>query len=257
MLFIRSLLFNAVFYINTAVFLVCGSWLLLAPRSWAMAGLRAHARSSLWWMELICGTRMEVRGREHLPERPFLVAAKHQSAWDTFALIPVFEDPAMVMKAELMKIPLYGWFSAKFGMIPIRRETGPSALREMLREAQSRLDAGREILVFPEGTRRLPGAPPDYKPGILMMYDKLAVPCVPVALNSGLFWPRNSQLRHAGTIVVEILPAIAPGLKRKAFAEELEATIEAATERLETEARTRNPELPARSLTATAALDGG
>lgn len=232
MLFIRSLLFNIVFYINTAVFLVFGSWLLLAPRSWAMAGLKAHARSSLWWMLVICNTRYEVRGLERLPQRPFLIAAKHQSAWDTFALVPIFDDPALVMKAELMKIPLYGWFSTKFGMIPIQRETGPSALREMLREAQSRLDDGREILVFPEGTRRLPGAPPDYKPGILMMYDKLAVPCVPLALNSGLFWPRNSQLRHPGTIIVEILPAIPAGLKRKEFASQLQTTIETATEAL-------------------------
>ncbi len=237
MLLIRSLLFTAVFYINTAVFLVGGSWLLLAPRHWAMAGLKAHARASLWWMRMICGTHMEVRGRENLPDRPFLVAAKHQSAWDTFALIPVFEDPALVMKAELMRIPLYGWFSSKFGMIPIRRETGPSALREMLREAQLRLDANREILVFPEGTRRLPDAPPDYKPGILMMYDRLDVPCVPLALNSGLFWPRNSQLRHPGTIIVEILPTIPAGLPRKTFAAELETAVETATHRLCEEAR--------------------
>lgn len=236
MIFVRSLTFNIIFYINTAVFLVFGSWLLAAPRSWAMTGLRAHARVSLWWMRIICGTRLEVRGRENLPERPFLIAAKHQSAWDTFALIPIFEDPALVMKAELMKLPLYGWFSAKFGMIPIQRETGASALREMLREARQRLDEKREILVFPEGTRRLPGAPPDYKPGILMMYDKLSVPCVPVALNSGLFWPRNSQLRYPGTIVVEILPVIPPGLKRKDFSARLETAIEQATDRLKTEA---------------------
>ena len=142
------------------------------------------------------------------------------------------------MKAELMKIPLYGWFSAKFGMIPIQRETGPSALREMLREARARLDDKREILVFPEGTRKLPGAPPDYKPGILMMYDKLAVPCVPLALNSGMFWPRNSQLRYPGTIVIEILPAIPPGLARKEFADRLRTAIEEATDALCQEANT-------------------
>ncbi len=237
MLLARSLLFTCIFYANTAVFLICGSWLLFAPRAWAMAGLRAHARASLWWLRVICGTRMEVRGRENLPDRPFLVAAKHQSAWDTFALVPLFDDVALVMKAELMKIPLYGWFSSKFGMIAIRRETGPSALRDMLREAERRIADNREILVFPEGTRRLPGAPPDYKPGILMMYDRLNVPCVPLALNSGLFWPRNSQLRHPGTIIVDILPPIPPGLKRRDFAARLPATIEAATARLCAETR--------------------
>ncbi|MGI9421731.1 MAG: lysophospholipid acyltransferase family protein [Hyphomicrobiaceae bacterium] len=232
MLWLRSQLFNILFYINTALFLVFGSWLLLAPRSWAMQGLRAHAATSMLLMRLICGTKVVVRGREHLPDRPFLIAAKHQSAWDTFALIPIFHDPALVMKAELMKIPLYGWFSTKFGMIPIRRETGPSALREMLREAQSRRDDGREILVFPEGTRRLPGAPADYKPGVLMLYDRLNIACVPVALNSGLFWPRNSLLRYPGTIIVEILPPIPPELPRKDFARRLQETVETATERL-------------------------
>ncbi len=243
MLLLRSLLFTVVFYVNTAVFLILGSWLLFAPRAWAMAGLKAHARASLFWMRVICGTKLDVRGRANLPDRPFLIAAKHQSAWDTFALIPIFDDPALVMKAELMKLPLYGWFSTKFGMIPIKRETGPSALREMLREAQTRLDHKREILVFPEGTRRLAGAEPDYKPGILMMYDKLNVPVVPVALNSGLFWPRNSQLRNAGTIIVEILPPIPAGLKRKAFAQRLQQTIEPATAALVDEATTITPAL--------------
>lgn len=97
----RSLLFLIVFYANTALFLVLGSWLLLAPRRWAMEGLRLHALASLWWLKVICGTRFEVRGREKLPAGACLVASKHQSAWDTFALIPVFRDPALVMKAEL------------------------------------------------------------------------------------------------------------------------------------------------------------
>jgi 1-acyl-sn-glycerol-3-phosphate acyltransferase len=236
MILLRSILYTAVFYATTALFLVCGSWLLLAPRSWAMAGLKAHAVTCVRLLKWIVGTRLEVRGREHLPAGACLVAAKHQSAWDTFGLVPVFDDPALVMKAELMQIPLYGWFSAKFGMIPIKRETGPSALRDMLREAHQRLADGRQILVFPEGTRRQPMAPPDYKPGILMLYDQLKVPCVPLALNSGLFWPRRSLLRYPGTIVVEILPPIPAGLKRREFAADLEAAIETATTRLCAEA---------------------
>ena len=234
---IRSYLFNAIFYIATAVILIGGSPLLLGPRSWAMAGLRFHARVSLWLLRVICGTRMEVRGRENLPEGAALIASKHQSAWDTFALTLPFDDPALVMKAELMKIPLYGWFSRKFGMIPIQRETGPGALRDMLKEARARAAAGRQILVFPEGTRRKPGAPPAYKPGILLLYDALKLPCVPVALNSGYFWPRDSLLRRPGTIVVEILPAIPPGLKRKAFEAELVGRIEDASARLLREAQ--------------------
>ncbi|MCB1509434.1 MAG: 1-acyl-sn-glycerol-3-phosphate acyltransferase [Hyphomicrobiaceae bacterium] len=236
MVAVRSLIYMVAFYIVTALYLLLGSWLLFAPRSWAMAGLRAHANTCVWLLRWIAGTRMDVRGREHLPAGACLVAAKHQSAWDTFALVPVFRDPALVMKAELMKIPLYGWFSTKFGMIPVRREAGPSALREMLKEARERAADGREILVFPEGTRRIPGAPPDYKPGVLMLYDQLGLPCVPVALNSGLFWPRRSFLRYPGTIVVEILPPIPAGLKRRDFGEKLEGAIETASARLYAEA---------------------
>ena len=125
----RSLLFAVVFYANTAVFLLCGSWLLLAPRRWAMAGLRLHGLASLWWLKVICATHYEVRGRENIPDGACLVASKHQSTWDTFALIPVFRDPAMVMKAELGWIPLYGWFSYKFQHIFVRRDKGPSALK--------------------------------------------------------------------------------------------------------------------------------
>jgi 1-acyl-sn-glycerol-3-phosphate acyltransferase len=236
-LLVRSIAFAIVFNLTTALMLVLGSPLLLAPRSWAMAGLKLHARVSLWWLRVIVGTRMEVRGQEKLPEGPLLIAAKHQSAWDTFALILLFRDPAVVMKAELMLIPLYGWFSRKFGMIPIRRQRGPAALREMVRAAKKRIAAGRTVLVFPEGTRRPPGAASDYKPGVLLLYEGLDVPCVPLALNSGLFWPRRKLLRYPGTIVVEILDPIPPGWKRPVFKAELERRIESACRRLHEEAR--------------------
>jgi 1-acyl-sn-glycerol-3-phosphate acyltransferase len=238
---IRSVLFNAAFYVMTAGFLVLGSPLLLAPRSWAMAGLRCHARATLWLMKHVVGTEMEVRGLDNLPEGACLVAAKHQSAWDTIALILLFRDPALVMKAELMKIPLYGWFSTKFGMIPIQRETGPSALRQMLKAARDRAANDRQIFVFPEGTRRLPGAPPDYKPGILLLYDALQLPCVPVALNSGHYWPRNSQRRRPGRIVVEIGPPIPAGLSRKDFKQALVEAIEEPTTALGAEATAAIP----------------
>ncbi|MFT5511237.1 MAG: 1-acyl-sn-glycerol-3-phosphate acyltransferase [Hyphomicrobiaceae bacterium] len=238
---IRSIAFNVAFYVTTALFLIFCSPLLLAPRRWAVAGLRAHAHTTLWLMRWIVGTEMEVRGREHLPEGAYLVAAKHQSAWDTVALILLFPDPALVMKAELLKIPVYGWFCAKFGMIPIQRETGPSALRQMLKAARGRAEDGRQILVFPEGTRRLPGAEPDYKPGILLLYDALKLPCVPVALNSGHFWPRNSMQRRPGKIVVEIQPALPAGLPRKEFRSQLIDAIEEPTVQLLGEATTVEP----------------
>ncbi|MEZ5775666.1 MAG: lysophospholipid acyltransferase family protein [Hyphomicrobiaceae bacterium] len=240
---IRSLAFAAAFYLVTALFLILGLPLLLAPRSWAMAGLKAHARTCLWLTHHVAGIGVEVRGRENLPEGGCLVAAKHQSAWDTFALIPLFRDPALVMKAELMRIPVYGWFSRKFGMIAVRRDKGPSALRAMLKVARARAGEGREVLIFPEGTRRSPGAPPDYKSGILPLYEALGVPCVPIALNSGLYWPRRTIARHPGRIIVEILPAIPPGLSRREFQITLQRQIETAADRLLAEAA-RGPGAP-------------
>ncbi len=228
----RSLLFNAVFYLTTALFVVLGSPLLFGPRRWAMAALALHARTELWLLEHIVGLKFELRGREKLPKGACLVASKHQSAWETFALIPLFRDPALLMKRELFWIPFHGWFSTKFEMIPVDRDKGAAALRRMLREAQKRAAAGREIIIFPEGTRRAPGAPPDYKTGVFLLYEALELPCLPVALNSGLFWPRRSLTRHPGTILVEFLDPIPPGLKRREFLRRLEAAIESATNRL-------------------------
>ncbi|MFN3868456.1 MAG: lysophospholipid acyltransferase family protein [Hyphomicrobiaceae bacterium] len=238
---VRSFAFAVAFYVNTALFLLIGSPLLLGPRRWAMRGLAAHAHVSLWLLRVIVGTRMEVRGREHVPQPPFIVAAKHQSAWDTFALITLFRDPAMVMKAELGWIPVYGWFSHKFRHIFVSRERGPSALKKLIRDAKDRAAAGREIVIFPEGTRRAPLAPPDYKPGVVAIYEALKLPCVPLALNSGTFWPRRQLIRRPGTIVVEFLPAIPPGLARADFRRELETRIETATTRLTNGAQSRPP----------------
>lgn len=229
---LRSLVFAAAFYITTALFLLLGSWLFFAPRSWAMAGLKAHAITCVWLLEKICGTKMEVRGRDKLPAPPYLVVAKHQSAWDTFALIPLFRDPAIVLKDELKWIPFYGWFCVKFRHILVKRDKAASALRQMVRDARDRARQGREIVIFPEGTRTAPGAEPDYKPGYLALYDGLDLPCVPLALNSGLYWPRRSLERRPGTIIVEFLDPIPPGLPRKTFKARIEREIEEATARL-------------------------
>jgi len=228
----RSLLFNILFFVTTTLFVVIGSPFLVLPRSWAMAALRVHARFELFLLRVIVGTKIEVRGRDNIPEGACLVASKHQSAWETFALIPIFRDPALLMKRELFWIPFHGWFSYKFQMIPVDRDKGPSALRRILREAKKRIEDGREIIIFPEGTRRASGAAPDYKTGIALLYEALRAPCLPVALNSGLFWPRRSVLRRPGTIVVEILPAIPPGLPKDEFLRGLEAAIEGASNRL-------------------------
>jgi 1-acyl-sn-glycerol-3-phosphate acyltransferase len=237
----RSLLFNVLFYVTTTLYVVLGSPLLFAPRSWAMAALANHARFELWLLKTIVGTKLEVRGPDKLPKGACLVAAKHQSAWETFALIPLFRDPALLMKRELFWIPFHGWFSRKFEMIPVDRDKGPAALRRMVREAKKRVADGREIIIFPEGTRRAPGAPPDYKTGIALLYESLGVPCLPVALNSGAFWPRRSLIRRPGTIVVEFLEPIPPGLPKTEFLRRLAEAIEGASTRLLAEANAKEP----------------
>ncbi len=246
MLMLRALAFQVAFYIVTAVFLVLGSPLLLGPRAWAMAGLKLHSRACVLLMRVMVGTRLEVRGRENIPRGACLVVAKHQSAWDTFALVPLFDDPAIVLKDELKWIPLYGWFCVKFEHILVRRERAAAALKAMIRDGQQKAAEGRQILIFPEGTRRTPGDDPAYKPGYVALYEGLGVPCVPLALNSGLYWPRRSLARHPGTIIVEILPAVPPGVPRAAFKARVEDAIEDASRRLilEAAASRRPPPLP-------------
>lgn len=237
MLALRSVLFAIAFYGTTAAFTVLGSPLLFAPRRYAMAGLRMHARCCLWLLRVIIGTTLEVRGIENLPKGAALIASKHQSTWETFALIPLLTDPAMVMKAELAWIPFYGWFAHKFGHIFVARQRGPTALRRLIADAKARASDNRQIVIFPEGTRQSSGAPPAYKPGVVALYEGLGLPCVPVALNSGAFWPRRSLTRYPGTIVVEFLKPIPPSLERNVFRELLQTRIETASAQLLNEAQ--------------------
>jgi 1-acyl-sn-glycerol-3-phosphate acyltransferase len=229
---IRSAIFNIVFYLNLALFLVLGSFYFLLPRKWAIEALKVWARTSVWWLRVICGTRMEVRGREHILQGPSLVAGKHQSFWETFAILPLLDDPCMVLKKELTWIPFFGWFIYKFRMIAVERSAGSGALRNMVARAKREIAEGRQIVIMPEGTRRGPHDPPAYKPGAAAIYGALNVPCVPFGLNSGLFWPRRRFLRHPGTIVVEFLPPIPAGLPRKEFQNRIEDAIETSTRAL-------------------------
>ena len=229
---LRSALFNVAFYLNLVLFLVVFSWLLFCPRSWAMWGLKTWARTSVWLLRVICGTRLDVRGRHNIPPGAVLIAAKHQSLFETFAVIPLLADPAMVLKRELILIPLFGWFARKFRMIPVDRGAGTTALKRLIGRAKEAVRGGRQVVIFPEGTRRAPGAPPDYKPGAVALYLNLAVPCVPLALNSGVFWPRRKFMRYPGTIIMEFLPAIPAGESRAVFSERLQDALERKTAEL-------------------------
>jgi 1-acyl-sn-glycerol-3-phosphate acyltransferase len=232
MLIARSLLFNAVFYVHILVLMAAYLPLLLAPRKVLVRAVQAWARSNLWLLKVLTGTRVEFRGRERIAPGALLVAAKHQSLWETFALLTVFDDPAFVLKRELMWLPLFGWLAWKAGMVPVNRGAGSAALNAMNESAREEARRGRQIVVFPEGTRRAPGAEPAYRFGIAHLYANLDLPCLPVALNSGLFWPRRRFIRRPGTIIVEFLEPIPPGLPRKDFLDELQTRIEAACARL-------------------------
>jgi 1-acyl-sn-glycerol-3-phosphate acyltransferase len=236
-IYLRSALFNVVFYINLALFMLLGSGFYFTPRKWSVRALQVWAKSSLFWLRVIAGIRMEVRGQHHVPEGACLVAGKHQSFWETFAILPLLDDPAIVLKKELTYIPFFGWFIYKFRMIPVERAAGTQALRSLIGAAEQAVAMGRQVVIMPEGTRRSPDDPPDYKPGAAALYGKLDVQCVPFALNSGLFWPRRQFLRRPGTIVITFLEPIPPGLNRKHFQSRLETSIETETKRLVDEGR--------------------
>ena len=233
---LRSLAFNVAFYLNLVAWMIAILPAFALPRRTLMRIVQAWSRSSLWLLRVTTGTRVEFRGRERIPSGGLLVASKHQSFLETFALVTVFDDPTFVLKRELMWIPLFGWYAWKAGMVPIDRKSGSRALAEMNERARRAAEDGRQILIFPEGTRRRPGAPPAYKFGVAHLYDSLGAPCLPVALNSGLYWPRRSFTRRPGTAVIEFLDPIPPGQTRDEFFEEIRTRIESASERLRQEA---------------------
>ncbi len=223
---LRSLLFNVFFYGWTALCVILGLPLLLGPRKGIYVLGRVWAHPILAALRLLCGLKHQVRGRENLPEGPVLIAAKHQSAWDTIIFSVLLWDHSFVLKQELMRIPLFGLYLWRAGLIPVDRSGGAKALRKMVAAARRVAAQGRPMVIFPEGTRVAPEQQRPYHPGVAALYSQLQVPVVPVALNSGLFWRRNSFWKLPGTITLEFLPPIPPGLQRKDFLARLEQAIE-------------------------------
>jgi 1-acyl-sn-glycerol-3-phosphate acyltransferase len=229
---VRSIAFNALFYLNTLVWLTVGLPTFFLPYRAIIWVAKTWGRVNLVLLRVVGGIDYEVRGREKIPVGPLIVASKHQSAWETFALLPLFENPLFIVKRELMWVPIFGWLMRKGRMVPVDRGAGSQALVAMAERARVELADGRQLIIFPEGTRRPAGAEPRYKFGVAHLYAAEGVPCLPVALNSGLFWPRRSIRLRPGTVIVEILDPIAPGLDKDAFFKRLQSEIEAATERL-------------------------
>jgi 1-acyl-sn-glycerol-3-phosphate acyltransferase len=226
MIVVRCFVYQVLFHLWTAVIAIGGLPALILPQRvvWAMSPLWSVGSFAI--LRIICGLGHRLEGTENIAAGPVIYASKHQSAWDTMIYPHLLKNPIVVLKKELLSIPFYGWYLTKYGSISIDRSGGAKALRAMVQEARDAIDAGRPIVVFPEGTRTAPGEHVKYQSGVAALYRELGVPVVPVALNSGLFWRRRSYIRKPGTIVIRFLPAIPPGLDRKTFMARLETEIE-------------------------------
>jgi 1-acyl-sn-glycerol-3-phosphate acyltransferase len=231
-IFLRSLIYNVLFYALLIFWLIVGIPTYAMRRTAIMVIAKLWARQSTWLLRVVCNVKVEFRGAEKIPKGPLLVASKHQSMWETFALLPWFDHPLYILKRELTRIPFFGWYLMKAGMVSVDRRAGGRALLKMVRQASEEVRNGRQLIIFPEGTRRPVGAPPDYKPGVAQLYASCRGSCLPVALNSGLFWPRRTFMRYPGTLVVEFLDPVPPGLPRDEFLVRVSAAIEDATVRL-------------------------
>ena len=232
MILVRSALFNTLFVLWSVALMVLWLPALPGPRIWTPRGQTFWAKGVMAMLKTIAGIEIEIRGRERLPEGAFVVASKHQSAWDTIIWHIIVDDPAIVMKKELLLIPMYGWYSKKAQMIPVDRKAGAKALRTMMRAAEAATAMGRPLIIFPEGTRSAPGERKPYQPGTMAFYRHLKLPVVPVALNSGLFWSKRTPIKRPGKIILEFLEPIEPGMAKQQFNEELENRIETATANL-------------------------
>ena len=232
MMMLRSVIFLVLFNLLTAVQAIVMIPLFVCPSSWSRFAFRGWGLLGTYLVRWICGVRMEVRGREHLPEGACLIAGKHLSMFDTNAPFLFLRDVAFVMKKELVWVPLFGWWCLKGQMIVVDREGGSASLKKMAADARDRLADNRQILIFPEGTRAKIGQVPDYKPGVALLYRELGLPCHLIATNSGAHWQNKKILKIPGTIVFEFLPPIPPGLKSREFMAQLEERLETASDRL-------------------------
>jgi 1-acyl-sn-glycerol-3-phosphate acyltransferase len=251
MIWARGLAFNIAFFGWTAIIGTIGLPFLLAPRGATMEFGRFWARSVLFLLRIIVGLDHEIRGLDRVPRGACIIAMKHQSTWDTLILPTVLGDPACVLKRELLFVPFYGWYAARAGSIAIDRRGGSGALRRMVAVARQVAAQGRSIVIFPEGTRVAPGVRLPYQPGVAALYQALALPLVPAAVNSGCFWGRRSFLKRPGKIVLEFLDPIPPGQPRRRVMAELEQRVETAAAALLREAEALKPISPVHTPAAT------
>ncbi|WP_300377573.1 1-acyl-sn-glycerol-3-phosphate acyltransferase [Henriciella sp.] len=230
---IRSFIFIVWLYGGMAVIGVAALPTMLLPRRVAIGAIGFYAQYVRLGLRVICGIRVELRGQEHIPDGPLIIAGKHQAMLDVFIPFILFRDPAVIMKRELLWYPALGWYALKTKMIPIDRAGTTRTLKRMVNEARLRAANGRQILIYPEGTRAQPGAPGDYKSaGLSALYNAIDVPVLPLATNSGLCWKARGITRRPGLVVYEALPPIPGQLARKEMNARLQEELEEASARL-------------------------
>lgn len=230
---IRSVLFMIVFYSYSLLFGIAFVWAFFVSQKTANIVPTCWAHLNRFTLRWICNIKVEIKGLENLPlQNGYIVAAKHESAMETVLLHMMVPNGIYVLKKILLWVPVAGWYFWKTGSIAIDRKGGTKAMRHMLTQAQRQLGRGFNIMIFPEGTRVKPRTPSKYNPGVALLYDECKVPVVPVALNTGYFWPKNSYHRYPGTATFEFLPPIQPGLEKRAFLKQLSETIEKACQQL-------------------------
>ncbi|MEH6525663.1 MAG: lysophospholipid acyltransferase family protein [Sneathiella sp.] len=234
---IRSISFFICFFAWSVIMNLAFLPMLAFDKIWIVRGQTIWTNGIIFLLRTICGLRLEIRGQENLPDGAAVVACKHQSAFETMIFHRITRDPAVILKKELLNIPVYGWYCRKTKMIAVDRKGQAAALKSMLAQAQVALDDNRPIIIFPEGTRSAVDSDLPFQPGIAALYSKLKQPVTPVALNTGLFWPRKSFLCRPGKMVIEFLPPIEAGLDRRVFMAELKTRIETKTKELVEEGR--------------------
>ena len=230
---LRNIVFAALVYPWTFFCCIFLLWTLLLPRELATKIIVGCYMGGIDWLERhILGLRYVVTGLENLPDEPALIAMKHQSQWETLKLPLIFRNPTIVMKIELLSIPLWGWYPNKMGCIPVDRSKRAQAIPGMVEAARQKLAEKRDIVIFPQGTRIPVGENRPYKPGIKYLYSGLGCPVVPVAINSGCFVNKHGMMRKTGIIDVVILPPIPVGMEPDAMMKQLETVLETESDRL-------------------------
>ncbi|MCO6188166.1 1-acyl-sn-glycerol-3-phosphate acyltransferase [Rhizobium sp. L1K21] len=244
MILIRSIAFTIAFYLNLIVQMIIFSPIyFIMPRKKAYFVPKFWARSNRWLFDKIGGTTFEIDGLENLTAEPAIISPKHQSTWDTIAFVPYIEDPIYILKRELLWIPLFGWYAAKQRMIPVDRAARGKSMVAVMERAKEEMASGRQLIIYPEGTRRPPGAEPVYKFGIARLYRDLQLPVIPIIHHGGLFWPRRKLINQPGHFRVKILPAIPPGMDHEVFFEHLVELMERESDALLVETIEANPHL--------------